>query len=296
MPLVSIRPIVCGKHTGGFVPLIGDQIYRHLKNTPTEYHGVFSHPEKMFSMNLITKDTFRKIVTNLPNAFDKTKDYFINFALDNELWDLIPLSTPFSMERWMFIRDHYDTTNKAMIRFANMWIVFHLSPEKSKDLIGELLTLWKKRKWNTVANKKQIISIAQSFGVIGKEYSVMFQKELFDEEQRTKFKSSPLKNLSTVFKDLQSFSERTREMSYDTLRAMIDTTMGEITTKSPSSGYSSHSDCKFDRGYGVYDCGSDDDTLSPLGEDDDERLMFVMDSMMNDEEKTTKTDTEEIDL
>lgn len=280
MPLTSIRPVNCGTHIGGLVPLIGDQIYRHLKNTPGEYHDVFSHPEKMFSMGLITTSTFRRITNDIPVAFDKTKDYFIDFAFKNSLWDMIPLDTPFSMDRWVIIRDHHNMSNNEMIRFANTWVTFNLSPEKSKELIEDLLVLWKRRKWNTVANKKQIILTAQSFGVIGKKYSDMFQKEFDDEERKTKFKPSP----PSMSEDLH-FSERIRDLSI--FLKSLGTTVKDvpsISSSSTSGGYVSESDRKYDlfdggsTGYGSYDCGSDDDTLSPLDEDDDDRLMFVMET------------------
>lgn len=263
MPLLtSIRPVVCGKHVAKFVAPIGDQIYRHLKNTPTEYHDVFSNPEKMFSMKLITPNTFLRIVNEIPTAFDKTKDYYIDFVFENGMWDMIPLSTPFAMERWIVIRDRYTTMggDKAVLQFANTWIREHLSPEKRKEIVDEFLVLWNRRHYwmNKETRKKECESITLAFGAT--EY-LDSQKDL--EERKTQ----PTKLVSMFDRTT------TRAESYAAIKLMV----GKISTE--SSGYSGDSDCKFNMfdgtGYGSNDCGSDDDTLSPTDDDDKERLDFT---------------------
>ncbi|MDD4930581.1 MAG: hypothetical protein PHG66_00305 [Candidatus Colwellbacteria bacterium] len=229
-----------------------------MKNTPTEYHDIFSNPEKMFLMKLITPNTFLRITTEIPTAFDKTKDYYIDFVFENGMWDMIPVSTPFTLERWMVIRDH-NASATTMFQFANKWIREHLSPERRKELIDEYLTLWKRRN----SFSKQFVFIAQYFGATEYlEYLEYLEKEI--EERKT----PPKKSVSMFDRTT------TRAESYAAIKLMV----GDLSTK--SSGYSGDSDCKFNMfdgctGYGSNDCGSDDDTLSPTDDDDEDRLDFM---------------------
>lgn len=220
MPFVSIRPVPCKTFVGGEVPPIGLQIFQHYKNTPTEYHDVFSCPEKMFSMGIITPKTFRKIITTFPEVFDRTKEYIIKFMFEKGLWDLIPLSVPFSIEKFYFIK--YSTIiNNDIILFMNGWISIHHSEKESKKLIIDVMRFWK-----SVHNidMNTFISYVELLGDVGVEYLNELNNKL---NKRLSLKIDPL-----IYKSYKSYN-------YD------------------------------------YDCGSDDDTLSPSEVDDYDREILL---------------------
>lgn len=293
MPLISIRPTLCGTYIGTSVPPIGDQIFRHYKYTPKEYHDVFSNPHKMFAMNIITPHTFRKIIKELPGVFDTSLNYIIDFMFSNYMWDIIPCSTPFNLQRLDILENYLYTDEiqmklymdeKKIISFMKDWISRHNNKEKSKDLIIGVMKSLKKKKWDTIAKKKSFICLVESLGDIGEEYSIFLKKEFDEYENNTRFNISPPSVLSNIFTDLKEFSRITNKVSYEDLCKMIESPHNTIkdlyerkdNSESGSRGiaYTGYGSYDYD-----YDYDSDDDTLSPCDDDDDHRVKFIMDDL-----------------
>lgn len=188
MPLFSIRPVICVAPRPIGASAFGNQIYNHLKNTPREYHAVFSHPEKWFSLNLMTPEILARILTDFPTVVDRTCNSFLNFAFNMAMWEFIPLTTPFTMERWVVIRNLYNISNSKMLTFAKDWTEKHLTTEKRIELFDHLMVVWRMRTWGNVHQKMRMISIAESLGDICEKHAKNFAREFEEEEKKTQFK------------------------------------------------------------------------------------------------------------
>jgi len=264
MPFVSIRPVTCGKYHTGYASPISDQIYKHLKYTPEQYHDIFSHPEKMFSMSLIGRDNLYRILSEIPNwNIDKSQEYFIDFVFDNKMWDHIPSTLPFSTKRWLEIVRNYNLWDQKMHGFVRRWIN---SQEKRKmeALLLELLTNLDIICDKQSPDRNEFLSHAETFGDIGKEYADIFRRE-FEKKEKKKLE------------EMKKTQQKTKYLSYADMCKMASSLNMEIEQKGYTSGPDTHTDLHdVSLGYGSYDCDSDDDTLSPTDDDDEERARQLM--------------------
>lgn len=165
LKLTSIRPVVCGFPSMIRAHAMGDQLYNHFKNTPTEYHAVFSHPSKWFSTGIITENTLRRIVSDFPKVVDMTQDYFLEFVIQKTMWDILP--TTFPVSNWRIIystRYSGDNNNKSRIEFTKRWIQ-NFDDSIQSRLYDEFKIYWNMNKSGVnMKQNKYILSIMEAFG------------------------------------------------------------------------------------------------------------------------------------
>ena len=175
LKLTSIRPVVLD-FTSIKSHSIGDQLYNHFKNTPKEYHAIFSRPSKWFSTGIITENTLRRIISDFPGIIDTTRDYFLDFAMKKNMWDILPTKT-FPLSNWRFIYSSKfsgDKINRERIAFTKRWIENFDESTKSL-LIDEFKIYWDSNKSGVnITTNKYILSIMEAFDISTYEYNRYF--------------------------------------------------------------------------------------------------------------------------
>jgi hypothetical protein len=276
MPLTSIRPVFIGfyKFTGEITP-IDHQIISHFSNLSNsrrkEYHDVFSNPKKMFEMGLVSGNLFRRLVKEFPKFFNLSKEYILNFALKSRMWDLLSLDIDLNDEGWTILINSNDMGNKTLQVFLKNFLkskitLGDMTVEYAKNILRRFIRSWKSPNQKSIAHKLMVISITESFGEIGEELVKELKREFTDYENSTKFCPSPKSSTSSVDeKDIDRLS-----LSSIVLPSIVLPSIVLPSILQNKDGYRTE-----DESWNYYDCGSDDDTLSPREDDDIEREMFV---------------------
>ena len=285
MPLISIRPVFPGfyKFTGGIIP-IDQQIISHFSNLSNsrkkEYHDVFSHPKKILEMGLVSRDVFRHLVNEFPEYFSLSNEYILDFALKSCMWDLLPLNIDLNDDRLTILIDSNDMGNKALQGFLKNFLKSKISLgditlEYAKSLVCRFIRSWKSPSQKSIAHKLLVISITESFGEIGEDLVKELKREFTEYENSTRFCPSPKSSSSCSSSSCSSSSIPRRfydtDIHEDDLKRLSLSSI-VLPNKITQDGYRTEDDCE---SWNYYDCGSDDDTLSPMEEDDNEREMFV---------------------
>jgi len=275
MPLISIRPVFPGsyKFTGGIIP-IDQQIISHFSNLSNsrkkEYHDVFSHPKKILEMGLVSRDVFRHLVNEFPEYFSLSNEYILDFALKSCMWDLLPVNIDLNDDRLTILIDSNDMGNKVLQGFLKNFLKSKISLgditlEYAKSLVCRFIRSWKSASQKSIAHKLLVISVTESFGEIGEDLVKELKREFTEYENSTRFCSSPISSspIPRRFYDTDIHEDDLKRLSLSSI---------VLPNKIAQDGYRTEDDCE---SWNYYDCGSDDDTLSPREEDDNEREMFV---------------------